>query len=241
MCTPICCRWSLIFQEQLLIEEEIEICQILSIDIVLLLESFYNHIRNHIYLIYAIWQFTILPTKVLKGSLEEQPDINRLEATLITILFQQAGFFIVNCWMSHCLTLFFNALWEKTTQFRWRFIDKSIKVALVTIQDWFDDTVKRHTFQHILDDIVNTIVTKLLTDDVEFRKQFLQHLAFSRIVCHHIEDYYIILLAITVNTTHALLQAIRIPGNIPVDEQAAELKVNTFACSIRTNQNLSIR
>ena len=42
------------------------------------------------------------------------------------------------------------------------------------------------------------------------------------------------------NTSHTLLQSVGVPGNVPVDEQATELKVDAFTCGVRGNQDLSL-
>ena len=110
----------------------------------------------------------------------------------------------------------------------------------MTIQYGVDDAIKGYTFQHILYHVIDTVIAKLFTDDIKFGKQLLQHLTFAGIVCHHIKHDHIALLPITVDTSHMLLQAIRIPGDIPVNEQAAELQIDTLACSIRTDEYLRI-
>ena len=56
----------------------------------------------------------------------------------------------------------------------------------------------------------------------------------------HIKHDHIALLPITVDTSHTLLQAIRIPWDIPIDQQSAELKIDTFTCGIGTYQNLRL-
>ena len=85
MSTTVGCRRTLILQELLLVEEEIELCQVFGIDIVPFLESLADNIRNRVNLIDAVREFTILTTQILEGSFKEQPDIDGLQATLVTI------------------------------------------------------------------------------------------------------------------------------------------------------------
>ena len=51
MSASVCCCRTLIVEELLLIEEEIKLCQILSIDVVFVFESLADDIRDGVYLI----------------------------------------------------------------------------------------------------------------------------------------------------------------------------------------------
>ena len=86
MGTAVCCCRTLIVEELLLVEEEIELCQILSIDVVFVFESLADDIRDTVYLVDAVREFAILATQILECSFEEQTDVNRLQAALVAIL-----------------------------------------------------------------------------------------------------------------------------------------------------------
>ena len=48
------------------------------------------------------------------------------------------------------------------------------------------------------------------------------------------------LLAVAVDAAHALLQPYRVPGDIVVDHEPAELEVNSLAGGLGGDENLSI-
>ena len=102
------------------------------------------------------------------------------------------------------------------------------------------DAVEWHAFQHILNNVINAVVAQLLTYNIQFGKKFLQDLTFASVVGYHVENDDIFLLAVAMDSTHALFQTVGIPGYIPVDKQPAELKVDAFSGSISTNQNLCL-
>ena len=74
MSTAVCCCRTLIVEELLLIEEEIELRQILSIDVVFVFESLADDFRDGVYLIDTVREFAILATQILECPFEEQTD-----------------------------------------------------------------------------------------------------------------------------------------------------------------------
>ena len=60
-------------------------------------------------------------------------------------------------------------------------------------------------------------------------KYLLHDPAFPRIGRNEIQDQTVLLLAVTVDAAHALFKPDKIPGNIVIDHQPAELKVDAFA------------
>ena len=53
-----------------------------------------------------------------------------------------------------------------------------------------------------------------------------------------VDDHYIELLPITMAATNALLDTLRVPRQVVVDDEIAELQVDTFRCSFSGNENL---
>ena len=72
---------------------------------------------------------------------------------------------------------------------------------------------------------------------LQFIQQRLENTAFTGFAGDEVEnDDRIVLLAVAVDAAHALFQAGRIPGDIVVDHQPAELQVNPFTRGIRGQQ-----
>ena len=88
--------------------------------------------------------------------------------------------------------------------------------------------------------VIHAVVTKAFADDVHLFQQFGKNFAFPGVAGNHIEDHHVALLAVAVDTSHALLKAVGVPGNVPVDKQAAELEVDAFTCGVRGNQDLGL-
>src|SRR5262249_6253268 len=74
---------------------------------------------------------------------------------------------------------------------------------------------------------------------LELVKQTLQHAPLDGIGSHKIENQTIMLLAIAVNTAHALLKPIRIPGNVIVEQDVAALEVDPFPLRLGGHQDLN--
>src|SRR6266536_618452 len=66
----------------------------------------------------------------------------------------------------------------------------------------------------------------------------MKNLTFNRIRRDKIEDIHIRFLSDTVNTPHALFQAIWIPGNVIINHQMTELEIDTFTSSLSSDTDL---
>ena len=92
--------------------------------------------------------------------------------------------------------------------------------------------------QHFSDHVVNAIVengphlVQLLQQAVQ-NPPFDNRLTLFRIAGYEIERVHITLLANAVDAPQPLLQARRIPRQVVVDHQSAELEVDAFACRFR--------
>ncbi len=55
-----------------------------------------------------------------------------------------------------------------------------------------------------------------------------------------VEDQAILALAVAVDASHPLLQAVRVPRDVVVEEDVADLKVDAFASSLGRNKYLDL-
>jgi hypothetical protein len=69
-------------------------------------------------------------------------------------------------------------------------------------------------------------------------EELLQHPAFAGVGGDEVEDEAVLLLAVAVDAAHALLQAHRVPGDVVVDHQPAELQVDALAGGLGGDQHL---
>ena len=71
-------------------------------------------------------------------------------------------------------------------------------------------------------------------------EQLLQHAALARVRADEVEDQAVLLLAVAVDAPHALLQAHRVPGDVVVDHEPAELEVDALAGRLGRDQHLAV-
>src|SRR5262249_34829549 len=98
-----------------------------------------------------------------------------------------------------------------------------VRVAQVPSIVFAQDALNMRRWQDLPNHIKYGGVVQGITDFLELVKQTLQHTTLDGISSHKIEDQTIALLAIAVNAAHALLQSIRIPGNVIVEQDVAAL------------------
>ena len=83
--------------------------------------------------------------------------------------------------------------------------------------------------------VINLVASKLFANLLQFIEKGFENTALSGSRCNEIQnDHRIMLLAVPMNTPHALFQAGRVPRNIVVDHDPAKLEVNTFCCRVST-------
>ena len=67
-------------------------------------------------------------------------------------------------------------------------------------------------------------------------EQLLEDPAFTGVRRDEIEDEAVLFLTVSVDAAHALLKTHRVPGNVVIDHQPAELEVDAFtAASVATS------
>ncbi|MNR48408.1 hypothetical protein D3C85_1676460 [compost metagenome] len=74
---------------------------------------------------------------------------------------------------------------------------------------------------------------KLLRDDLELCLQHLTHTVFDRIFQYEVDGAHHMVLTDTVDAANTLFNPHRVPRQIEVDDDVAELQVQTFAAGIR--------
>ena len=88
--------------------------------------------------------------------------------------------------------------------------------------------------------IEHFVTAQRLADLVEFVKEPLQDTPLTGVRSHQVENVHLFGLTVTVDTAHALFQAVGVPGQVVVDHQVAELEVDAFACSFRGYHDLGL-
>ena len=83
--------------------------------------------------------------------------------------------------------------------------------------------------ENLAQDVEDLVAPHRLPDLVQLLEEPVEHLALPGILGHQVEDKDLFLLAIAVDPPHPLLQAVRVPGDVVVDHQVAELQVDAFA------------
>ena len=83
---------------------------------------------------------------------------------------------------------------------------------------------------HHISRLVNA---KLLRDDLELFLQHLAHAVLHGVFEHEVDGTHHVLLSDTVYPANALLDPHRVPRHVEVDDEMAELQVQTFTTGIR--------
>ena len=95
--------------------------------------------------------------------------------------------------------------------------------------------------QHLADDVEDGIVVEGVADLLELFQQRLEDAALDRVGGDEIEDEAVLGLAVAVDAAHPLLQTVRIPGDVVVEQDVAALEVDAFACGLGGHENLDRR
>ena len=74
----------------------------------------------------------------------------------------------------------------------------------------------------------------------ELLEQPLEHLAFARLVGDEVPHVADLGLADAVDAAEALLDPVRVPGQVVVDEQVRALQVDAFACGVGRDEDVDV-
>ena len=86
--------------------------------------------------------------------------------------------------------------------------------------------------------IENRVVVESVADFLELLQQPLEDPAFNGIRGHEVEDEAVLPLAVTMDATHALLKAIRVPWNVVIEKDIADLQVDAFSGRLGSDEHL---
>ena len=93
--------------------------------------------------------------------------------------------------------------------------------------------------QNLAHHVEHGVVVKRVADLLEFVQEPLQHVALDRVRRHEVEDQAVVLLAVAVDAPHPLLQAVRVPRYVVVEEDVAALEIDPLARRLGRHQNLN--
>ena len=100
---------------------------------------------------------------------------------------------------------------------------------------------QRLVLEEAADDVEHLVRTQRLADCVKPFEQHSEHPAFPGACRNQIDDAHIVLLSVAVNAAHPLLQTSRVPGDVVVDHQAAELEVDALARGVGRDKEAGTR
>ena len=92
--------------------------------------------------------------------------------------------------------------------------------------------------EQVADDVVDAVVAEVVAHRLELLEHAGQHFALARVLRDEVEDAHVVLLAEAVDAAHALLEAVRVPRDVVVDHQAAELQVDPLTGRLRRHHDL---
>ena len=94
--------------------------------------------------------------------------------------------------------------------------------------------------QDLADDVEYGVVVQRVADLLQLLEQPLQNAAFDGVGRDEIEDQAVLALAVAVDAAHPLLQAVRVPGDVVVEEDVADLEVDALARGLGGDQDLDL-
>ena len=94
--------------------------------------------------------------------------------------------------------------------------------------------------QDLADDVEDGVVVQRVADLLQLFEQPLQDAAFDGVGGHEVEDQAVLALAVAVDAAHPLLEAVRVPGDVVVEEDVADLEVDALARGLGGDQNLDL-
>ena len=96
---------------------------------------------------------------------------------------------------------------------------------------------RKHFPQHV-EHFASALRVEVFLDGLDALEKFVEHAAFASIGRDEVEDEAVLLLAVTVDAAHALLQPDRVPRDVVVNHQPAKLQVDPFAGGFGGDEHL---
>ena len=94
--------------------------------------------------------------------------------------------------------------------------------------------------QHLAHHVEHRVVVEGIADLPELVQQPPQHAAFDGVGRHEVEDQAVAPLPVAVDAAHALLQPVRVPRDVVVEQDVAALQVDAFAGRLGGDQHLDL-
>ena len=87
-------------------------------------------------------------------------------------------------------------------------------------------------------DVEDGVIIEGVPDLLELLQEPLEDPAFDGVRGHEVEDQAVLGLAVAVDAAHPLLQPVRVPGDVVVEEDVADLEVDALARRLGGHQDL---
>ena len=91
--------------------------------------------------------------------------------------------------------------------------------------------------QNLADHVEDRVVVERVANLLELLVQPLKDPALDRVCGHEVEDQAVLALAVAVDAAHPLLETVRVPGDVVVEEDVADLEVDAFAEAVSSDEN----
>jgi len=111
-------------------------------------------------------------------------------------------------------------------------------LRLVAVADRVDEQLPQRGLTEDLAEHVEDLAAQRLALLVELGEQLVEHVALARLQRHEVPQVAHLGLADAVDAAEALLQPVRVPGQVVVDHQVRPLQVQAFAGGVGRQQDL---
>ena len=92
--------------------------------------------------------------------------------------------------------------------------------------------------QHLAHNIEHRVVVQRIANLLQLFQEALEHLALDGIRRDEIEYQAVLVLAVAVNAPHPLFETVGVSGNVVVEEDVANLQVDSLAGGLGGHQHL---
>ncbi len=92
--------------------------------------------------------------------------------------------------------------------------------------------------QHLTDHVEHGVIVEGVADLLKLFQEPLEHPALDGVRGDEVKDQTVLALAVAVDTPHALLEAVGVPGDVVVEENVADLEVDPFSGRLGRHEDL---
>ena len=111
-------------------------------------------------------------------------------------------------------------------------------IVQVHVADHALQLISGENIAKYIEDLAGLTGIQIVLDLFYPLEQLLHHPAFARVGRHEIEDEAVLLLTVTMDTAHALLQTGGVPRDVVVDHEPAELEIDSLTRCFCGNKHL---